>query len=142
MPIDKTAWLEDYKSGARLRSDKWLNNYKATPDKLAKAASDDAQKLYEDQMKDPKVLKRRQSKLKKLSESDLNAAADAAGSTAYATGVEAKAGKALKNVSIYLDEIDRLKPTMPKRTTDPMSNLTNRAGHFVKGLSELKKRQV
>jgi hypothetical protein len=140
MAIDKSAWLEDYKSGARARADKWLREYTRTPDKVKKGVSDDAEKLYAEKVTAAISRKARQKALAKLTDADLNAAAEKVGSTAYASGVEAKADKALKNVTPYLEEIDRLLPTLPKRTADPMANLTARAGHIVKGLSELKKK--
>jgi len=140
MAIDKSAWLDDYKSGATARSEKWLREYLRAPDKQRKAASDDAEKLYAEKVTAAIARKARQKSLSKVSESDFNKGAEDAGSGAYSSGVTAKADKALKKVGPYLDEIDRLMPTMPKRGADPMTNLTSRAGHIVKGLADLKKK--
>jgi len=140
MPVSKDEWKAEYVARARAAADKLVKRYVARRDKLARMTSDEAQKNYEEAMRDPAVLKRRLIKLKKLTEEDLNRAMERKGAAAYSVGVEAAADKAADNVAPYLEELDRLLATLPPRTRDPMQNLMRRAGHIVKGLSDLKKR--
>jgi len=140
MPISREEWKEEYLARARASADKLVKRYTARRDKLARMTSEEAQRNYEEAMRDPSVLRRRLVKLKQLSEEDLNRAMERKGAIAYTAGVEAAADKAAERVAPYLEELDRLIATLPPRTRDPMQNLTRRAGHIVKGLSELKKR--
>lgn len=141
MPIDLTEASSEYRTNAGAAAPKMARRYIAATGKLDKARSPAAQKAYEEAMRDPAVLARRAKNLGKLSEADLNKAMEEKGASNYGTGVAAGADKWQRNFTPYAGEIDRLKGTLPARSRDPMANLTNRAGHFVKGLSELKKKQ-
>jgi len=140
MPINKANWEADYKAGTSANAGKLVREYTAKTGKLDAATSTAAQKNYEDAMKDPKVLARRVTNLRKLSESDLNAGMAAVGETRYRDGTAASSGKALSHVAPYLDEIDRVVPALPPRGRDGYTNLVNRAGPIVKGLQSLKEK--
>jgi len=142
MSIDKTAWERKYRERTAVATEDLVTGYTNRTDKVARMASDDAQKNFEAAMKDPAVLKRRQSKIKTLSESDLNEAMRTKGAARYAEGTAASAGKALANVAPYLDEIDRTVASLPARTRDPRANVMNRVVPIAVNLSEKKKKMI
>jgi len=135
------AGLDEYKNRAPASADKLVRKYQAATGKLDAARSPDAQASYEEAMRDPAVLKRRQTNLGKLSEADLNNAMQAKGGSAYAAGTAAGADKWAKNVAPYFGEIDRIKAKLPRRTRDPAANVQSRVTPFAKGLSDMKKKQ-
>ena len=140
MAIDKSKWKEKYERNTAAATGDLVDGYVARTDKVARMSSDTAQSNYEAAMRDKKVLERRQSKLKGLSESDLNEAMRTKGAARYAEGTAASADKALANVEPYLDEIDKIVSTMKPRTRDPMQNVTNRVGPLAVGLRAKKDR--
>jgi len=140
MSIDKEAWKRKYRDRTAVATDDLVRGYVDRTDKVARMSSDDSQKNYEAAMKDPSVLKRRQNKLKGLSESDLNRAMETKGAARYAEGTAASADKALDNVSPYLDEIDRTVASLPPRTRDPRANVMARVVPIAVNLSEKKKK--
>lgn len=142
MAIDKEAWKRKYRDRTAVATDDLVRGYTERTDKVARMSSDDAQKNYEGAMKDPAVLKRRQAKLKGLSESDLNEAMKTKGAARYAEGTAASADKALENVTPYLEEIDRTVSALPPRTRDPRQNVMNRVVPIAVNLAEKKKRMV
>jgi len=142
MAIDKEAWKRKYTERTAVATGDLVKGYTDRTDKVARMSSDDAQKNFEDAMRDPGVLKRRQVKLKKLSESDLNAAMETKGAARYAEGTAASADKALANVTPYLDEIDSITARLPARTRDPRKNVMDRVVPLAVGLAEKKKRMT
>lgn len=142
MAIDKEAWKRKYTERTAVATGDLVDGYVRRTDKVAKMSSDTAQKNYEDAMRDPAVLKRRQGKLKKLSEADLNEAMITKGAARYAEGTAASADKALDNVTPYLDEIDKIVPAMKARSRDPRANVMERVVPLAVGLSELKKKRT
>ena len=142
MAIDKDAWKRKYTERTAVASGDLVRGYVARTDKVARMASDDAQTNYEAAMRDAGVLKRRQSKLKKLSESDLNEAMETKGAARYAEGTAAAADKALANVTPYLDEIDKIVGTMKPRGRDPRTNVMERVVPLAVGLADKKKRMT
>lgn len=142
MAIDKEAWKRKYTERTAVATGDLVEGYTARTDKVARMASDDAQANFEAAMRDSAVLKRRQSKLKKLSESDLNEAMRTKGATRYAEGTAASADKALANVTPYLDEIDKIVTSLPARTRDPAQNVMKRVVPLAVGLSDKKKRMT
>jgi len=142
MAIDKAAWKRKYTERTAVATGDLVEGYERRTDKVTRMSSDDAQKNFEAAMKDPNVLKRRQSKLKKLSESDLNEAMRTKGAARYAEGTAASADKALANVEPYLDEIDNITAKMPARTRDPRANVMNRVVPLAVGLREKKEKMT
>lgn len=134
MAIDRNAALEEYRNRVSGSSDKLVKRYVARNDKLARASSDDAQRLYEEALKDPKVLKRRQSRLRKLSEEDLNRAMREKGASAYAASASVGADKWSKNAAPFLDEIDRIVSALPPKSRNIDENFNRRAIPLAKGL--------
>ncbi len=131
-------WKKRYEEGTSGAGSRLVEGYVEKTGKLAAATSDSAQKSYEEAMKDPKVLKRRQNKLKKLSEDDLNKAMEAKGSTAYTTGTAAAVDKAAQNVSDFLNKQEEIVKSLPPRTRDVKSNVLNRVVPLAEGMSKLK----
>lgn len=140
MTINKSNWLQDYKNGTAANSDKLVRNYTQATGKLAAATSDAAQKNFEDAMKDPRVLARRNAELKKLTEADLNKGMEATGASAYREGTTNNAEKALSRVGPYLDEIDTIKTSLKPRTRDAAQNVNNRVLPLATGLAAKKAR--
>jgi hypothetical protein len=140
MAIDKSKWKDKYTRNTAAATGDLVDGYIARTDKVARMASDTAQKNYEEAMRDKAVLERRQKRLKGLSESDLNEAMRTKGATRYAEGTAASADKALERVEPYLNEIDKIVGTLKPRTRDPRSNVMERVVPIAIGLSDLKKR--
>lgn len=126
MPIDRSAAQNDYASGAAGGSEKLVRKYIQRTDKLARAASDAAQASYKAAMSDPKVLARRQSRLKQRTEEDLNNGMRTKGQAAYSTAVQNAAPKWGQATAPYLDVIDAVVPTLPARTRDVAANVNGR----------------
>lgn len=142
MAIDRAKWKDKYTRNTAAATGDLVDGYIARTDKVARMASDDAQRNFEDAMRDAAVLKRRQSKLKKLTESDLNEAMRTKGATRYAEGTAAASDKALENVEPYLTELDSIVAKLPPRTRDPRKNVMDRVIPIAVGLSEKKKRMT
>ena len=142
MPIDRSKWKDKYTRNTAAATTDLVDGYVGRTDKVARMASDDAQKNYVEAMRDAAVLKRRQDKLKGLSEADLNLAMQTKGAARYAEGTAAGADKALENVEPYLAALDRIVPTLAPRTRDPRKNVMDRVVPIAVGLSDLKKRTV
>lgn len=140
MGIDRSKWIEKYTRNTAAATGDLVDGYIARTDKAARMASDDAQKNYEDAMRDPIVIKRRQLKLKKVSESDLNEAMRTKGAARYAEGTAASADKALANVEPFLAEIDSIVAKLPPRTRDPRKNVMDRVVPLAVGLRAKKDR--
>lgn len=141
MPIDLNDASNEYRTNAPAAAGKLVRRFTQRQGKLAAATSPNAQKAYEEAMRDPAVLQRRQKNLAKLSEEDLNRAMSEKGASAYANGVTAGADKWQKGFQPYASTIDAARANLPARSRDPMANLTNRAGPIVKALSDQKKKQ-
>ena len=142
MPIDRAKWKEKYTRNTAAATGDLVDGYIARTDKVARMASDDAQKNFEEAMREPAVLKRRQTKLKKLSEGDLNEAMRTKGAARYAEGTAASADKALENVEPFLTELDSIVAKLPARTRDPRKNVMDRVIPIAVGLAEKKKRMA
>ena len=140
IPIDRTAAKQNYASGAANNADKLVKNFVATTGKVDAARSDAAEKLWAEQVQKAIASKSRQKALAQVSESDMNAAMTARGASNYRSGTAAGADKQAKNVEPYYSALDGLEGKYPAKTSDPMTNLTQRAGLVVKTLSDLKKR--
>lgn len=140
MAIDKSKWKDKYTRNTAAATSDLVDGYVARTDKVARMASDDAQKNFEEAMRDKAVLERRQKRLKGLSESDLNEAMRTKGAARYAEGTAASADKALERVGPYLDEIDKIVARLKPRTRDPRANVMERVVPLAIGLSDLKKK--
>lgn len=134
MGIDRAEALAEYASRAAASGEKLVRRYVRRSDKLAASTSSAAQSAFVAAMSDPKVLTRRQSMLKKLSESDLNAAMEASGASAYSTAVNAKSPKWASRVEPYLAAIENIHASLKPRTRDPAANVANRVTPFATGL--------
>ena len=142
MAIDKSKWKEKYERNTAAATGDLVDGYVARTDKVARMSSDTAQTNYEAAMRDAAVLKRRQTKLKGLSESDLNEAMRTKGAARYAEGTAASADKALANVEPFLDEIDKIVSTLKPRTRDPRQNVIDRVVPLAVGLRAKKDRMT
>jgi hypothetical protein len=140
MGIDRTAAKNNYVQGASNNAEKLVKNYTAKSGKLDAAKSDSAEALYAAKLQAAISNKSRQKGLAKVTESDMNAAMTATGAANYRSGTGRSADKQAKNVEPYYAALDGLEGKYPAKTSDPMANLTNRAGLVVKTLSDLKKR--
>lgn len=140
MPIDRNAAKANYVQGASNNAEKLVNNYTKTPGKLDAAKSDNAEKLYAENVAKAVAEKRRQKGLSRVTEQDMNAAMQATGSQNYRSGTARSSDKQAKNVEPYYAALDSLEGKLPARTSDPMANLMNRAGAVVKTMVETKKR--
>jgi hypothetical protein len=95
------------------------------------------QALYVQRLQDPDVLARRAKNIGKVSDSDWRSAADTKGSPIIGARMTAAAPKQQANWAPYRAALESL--TLPPKTADPMSNLTNRAGAVVQAMVNTKK---
>lgn len=138
-PINKAAAVEDWVDGAKAKSEKLVRKYTERTDKLARATSDDAQNAYVAGVTDPVSQRLRLIRLKELSEEDLNRGMREKGPTTYPAGIDAGKEKYDRRVGPYMDEIDRIVPTMEARTRDARANVMNRVIPIATGLQNKKK---
>jgi len=139
MPIDVTEAGKDWQSGAKAKVEKLVRKYSARTDKIAKATSDDAQKAYVAGVTDPTSQKLRVTRLKELSDADLNTAMEDKGRGAYPTGVDAAVTKYTRHVDPYMKEIDAIVPKLKPATRDARSNVMERVIPIAVGLQNKKK---
>jgi len=139
MPIDVTQAGSDWVSGSKAKTEKMIRNYKAKTGKIAAATSDDAQKAYVAGVTDPVSQKLRVTRLKELSDSDLDTAMESKGRTAHPSGVDAAESKYTKHVDPYMREIDAIVPKLKPRSRDAATNVTNRVTPLAVGLQNKKK---
>ena len=117
-----------------------MKNYVATPGKVDAARSDSAESLWAEKIQIAIANKSRQKALGKVSETDMNSAMTKSGAQNYRSGTANNADKQAKNVEPYFAALDGLEGKYPLKTSDGMTNLTQRAGLVVKTLEDLKKR--
>lgn len=140
MGINRTDAKANYISGASNNAEKLVKRYVEATGKLDKAKSAGAEALWAAKIQAAIVNKSRIKGLDRVTESEMNTAMQASGATNYRSGTTRSADKQSKNVEPYYAALDGLEGKYPARTSDPMANLTNRAGLVVKTLSDLKKR--
>jgi len=142
MPIDLSKALEKYKRNAKAASKDWYDGILSTTGIIAAATSEDAQRRYEEKMKDDKVLKLRQKKLAKLTDADIHNAVRAAGESAYRNAIDAKGDKWRREFDPYAKVIDSVVPSLPAKGTDPLENVDRRVKPIVKALHDKKYEEV
>ena len=89
-----------------------------------KEAAIAGQGLYEEKMRDPSVLGRRERALQKTSEADWKNKAATLGTQRIAAGMQAASGKQADNYEPIAEALRSL--TLPARTADPMANIDGR----------------
>jgi len=139
MPIDPTSAKEFWQSGAKAKVDKLVRKYTARTDKIARATSPEAQANYVAGVTDPTSQRLRLVRLKELSDSDLNAAMEGKGRTAYGAGVDASVEKYSRRVGPYFGEIDAIRPRLKPRSRDARTNVMERVIPIAVGLQNKKK---
>ena len=107
----------------------------ATADWQAAALA--GQGLYVAKLSDPDVLARRAKNIGKVSDSEWRQAADSKGSNIIGSRMITAAPKQQANWAPYRSALEAL--TLPPKTADPMTNLTNRAGAVVQAMVNTKK---
>ena len=139
MPIDVEEAKGDWQAGAKAKVDKLIRKYTARTDKIAKATSPAAQKAYVDGVTDPTSQKLRLTRLKELTDADLNKAMEDKGRAAYPTGVDAAVDKYGRHVEPYMREIDAIVPKLKPKTRDARTNVMERVIPIAVGLANKKK---
>lgn len=134
MAIDITAAKSEYRNRTAGASQKLVDRFKAAPNKVARGSSDAAQRAYQAAMADPKVIARRQKNLAKLTDEELNRAMELKGASAYSAGTAAATDKWERNITPYIQEIDRIVATLPERTRDVNQNVDRRLKPLATGL--------
>ena len=94
-----------------------------------KEAAIQGQSLYEERMRDPEVLRKRERALQKTSESDWKARASEVGTSRIAQGMTMNAGKQADNYEPIAAALRGVE--LPPRTADPMANIDNRVKPIV-----------
>ncbi|NMC34957.1 MAG: hypothetical protein GYA36_21255 [Veillonellaceae bacterium] len=94
-----------------------------------KEAAIEGQQLYEEKMRDPNVLSRRERGLSKVSDQDWKNAAVAKGTQRIAAGMQAGSAKQADNYEPIAEALRSV--NLPSRTADPMANIDNRVKPIV-----------
>lgn len=116
-----------------------VRNYVAKTGKIAAATTEEAQKAYIAGVTDPTSQKLRLTRLKELSDADLNDAMEKKGKIAHPAGVDAAEDKYTKHADPYFKEIDAIVPKLKKRTRDARTNVMERVIPLAVGLQNKKK---
>ncbi len=127
-----------YKTGVAAKSQKWLDHTLAAQGVAAAAKSDAAETQYAAKVNLAITNKLRQKGLAAITDEDIKAGVRAAGAGGYSTGAQRKADKFQKKFARFAARINSVLPTLPAKTTDPLSNLANRAGPIVTALHDEK----
>ena len=137
--IKVEALADAYKLGVGAKSSKWYNGILAATGITAAGASDAAETRYAAKVQEAIASKSRQNRLKLISDEDVKAPIRAAGSGGiWSTPAQNKAPKFQKNFAPYAAVINATVATLPPKGTDPLSNLTSRAGPIVTALHNKK----
>lgn len=94
-----------------------------------KEAAIGGQALYEQRMRDPEVLAKRERALQKVSEAEWKNRAAEIGSSRIAAGMQANASKQADNYEPIAAALRAV--TLPPRSADPMANIDNRTKPIV-----------
>jgi hypothetical protein len=137
--IDVNASADAFETGASGAAGKWANKYLATTGMAAAAKSQEAQAAYVAKMSDPEILAKRQKRLQNLTDEDFKAKVRVAGASLYSTGVRGTKQKWAKNFAPIAAAINAAVASLPAKTADPMTNLTQRAGPVVMAAHEAAK---
>lgn len=95
------------------------------------------QGLYVARLSDPDVLARRAKNIGKVADADWRSSTISKGRPIIGARMTAAAGKQQANWAPYRSALESL--TLPAKTADPMTNLTNRAGAVVQAMVATKK---
>lgn len=99
----------------------------------------EGQGRYEARMQDREVLARRAKKISNVSNEEWKSKATNLGTSRIGAGMEQAIDKQKRGFAPFREKLAGL--TLPEKTTDPMTNLTQRAGAVVKAMVETKKEQ-
>ena len=99
----------------------------------------EGQDLYEEQMRNSDVLKRRATGIEKVSDESWRKDTINKGKNIIGARMKDASDKQITNFRPYRDALTAL--DLPPKTADPMANLMNRAGAVVKALVDKKKEQ-
>lgn len=108
-----------------------------TSDWQSKAVSETAESNYATKVSAAVAAKSRQKVLSSRSNSDWQTPASTTGATKIVTGIANAGPKYGKDFGPYLATLQAV--SLPAKTTDPIANLTNRAGAIVAALVAKKK---
>lgn len=98
------------------------------------------QDLYEEQMRKEEILRRRAAGIAKVSDESWRSNAIDKGRNVIGARMKAASGKQIAGFRPYRDALAAL--DLPPRTSDPMTNLIERAGAVVMKMVETKKAQT
>lgn len=127
-----------YTEGARVAPSRYTRGVAGTTGFKEDAIA--GQTLYEAKMTDPTILARRKAKLEKISDADWKTPALKKGSVRIGPGMVAAVKKQSDGFEPYRSELEGI--TLPEKTTDPLTNVTNRVGAIAVALAERKKREL
>ena len=139
--IDVQKSSNNFEKGAQAAGSKWLEGFLATTGMADAAKSEKAQQAYVAKMSSPDTLAKRQRRLSNLGDEDFKRKARVGGASLYSQGVMGTKEKWAKNFSPIADAINGVLDSLPAKTSDPMTNLTQRAGPVIMAASEAAKKR-
>ena len=134
---DVNTIVSDYTASAARAGPAYKTAVLSVANWQSQASSDQAETNYSTGVTAAVAAKRRQKVLSTLSNADWQTPASTTGATKIVTGISNGGPKYSKGFSPYVATLQAV--VLPARTTDPMANLTNRAGAIVAALVAKKK---
>lgn len=135
MPRIKVKPLADISKHYRESSSTAASRYKDSIDQVEwQENAIDGQDLYEERMRDPEVLARRETGIRTVTDSEFKDAMRDKGASRIGPGILAGVDKQREGYRVIRDALDGME--LPARVADPMANIDNRLKPVVKAQIE------
>ena len=137
MAINLEQAKKRYKAGAASAGANYADGVRNTTGVIAKAIA--AEELYAARMQESIANRSRAKGLAKVSDADWQRQSSGPGAQRIGQGMIAAADKQSSNYAPYAAETDSIVGSMPARTSDPATNVSNRVTPLAVGLRAKKK---
>ena len=137
--IDMAAWLANYKKGTAQSGQKLVDKFNSRTGIVDAAISDAAVANFRANVVSDQAIAKRKFKLQKQGDTGLHAAMTKSGASAYTQQTANKADKAASGFAPFAPILEQITNSLPPRTSDPATNVTNRVTPIAVGLSAAKR---
>ena len=137
--IDMTQWQTNYVAGTGRSAQKMVTKFASRSGMVDAATSQAAIALMTAKVTSPLAIAKRNYKLKRQGDAGLIAGMQKTGAQNYTTNTQARAGKAATGFAPFAPIIDGIVSTLPARTGDAATNVTNRVIPIAVGLQNASK---
>jgi hypothetical protein len=133
--IDMTQWQANYVAGTQRSGQKLVTKFSSRTGMVAAATSPQAIQLMTTNVTSPLAIAKRTYKLNKQGDAGLIAGMQKTGATNYVNNTGARAPKAAAGFAPFAPILENITNTLPARTSDPASNVSNRVTPIAVGLN-------